>query len=342
MPSRRFRVAQHVNHLVSYGIRVTEFVPSINKYAAPPTRNHPQLRRLASSTAAKAAWSIPKLAARVPGIMGTWQADITWLQREMLPGYASFEVFTKRPWLFDVDDAIWLGSSRAPRAIAWLARHAELVLAGNQFLASWCSAQGAEVRIVPTAVDTSRYKPGHSAGEAAPGRLVVGWIGTSGNLPYLRNIEKALGAFLRSSDAELLVVTDRPPYLPLIDERKVKWLPWSEEAEVVAIQSMDIGLMPLGGDDWSEGKCALKMLQYLACEVPALVSPTAMTKHVLSLGELGPAPCSSDEWFDALVMLRDQPALGNAIGVHGRRVVEEHFGLDHVGGLIAEAIQQFA
>lgn len=342
VPSRRFRVAQHVDRLGEQGVRVSEFPPRIEKYAAPPMSSNPRIGRLASSPAAKAAWSIPKLATRVPGVLGTWRADITWLQREMLPGYASLEFLTKRPWVFDVDDAIWLGPRRAGRAVAWLSRRAEVVLAGNEFIASWCSAQGAQVRIVPTAVDTARYRPGPPVRGTPPGRLVLGWIGTSANLPYLGSIEPALAAFLHCSDAELLIVTDRRPNLPLIGNGRLRWQPWSEDTEVAAIQSMDIGLMPLGSDEWSEGKCALKMLQYLSCEVPALVSSTAMTDHVLSLGELGTALEAVDEWFDALVLLRDRPSIGHAIGVNGRQVVKSSFGLEHVGDLIAETFHSFA
>lgn len=342
VPSRRFRVAQHVDRLAELGVHVKEFVPSIEKYAPPPMTGRRCLSPLASSKAAKAAWSVPKLATRIPGVIGSWSADITWLQREMLPGYASLEVLTKRPWVLDVDDAIWLGSSRARNAIAWLARRSEVVLAGNQFLASWCSSQGAEVRVVPTAVDTDRYRPGQRGRKSISGRLVVGWIGTSANLPYLRRIEPALAAFLRASEAQLLIVSDKPPELPLIDHHSVEWMRWSEEVEVAAIQSMDVGIMPLGGDEWSEGKCALKMLQYLSCQVPALVSPTAMTEHVLSLGQLGSALHTMDDWFDALALLRDCPSVGQAIGVCGRQVVRDKFGLDQVARLIAQTFHQLA
>jgi glycosyltransferase involved in cell wall biosynthesis len=342
VPSRRFRVDQHVAELARRGVRVSEFAPRIEKYAPVPGAYHRWFARLANSTPAKAAWSLPKLASRLPGIAGTWKSDITWLQREMLPGFATLEVLTKRPWVLDVDDAIWLTRPGASKAIGRLARTASVVMAGNHFLAGWCESQGASVRVVPTAVDTQRYRPGERAAVSEGAPLVVGWIGTSANFAYLRRIASPLASFLADSDAELLVVADRFPQLEELPPDRVRWQPWAPDTEVAAIQSMDIGLMPLGRDDWSEGKCALKMLQYLSCEVPTLVSSTAMTENVLSRGELGAAARSAADWDAGLRELRDDPILRRRRGQAGRRVVEEGFSQPQVAAMVAAVFEDLA
>lgn len=341
-PSRRFRVAQHVADLEHHGVRVTEFAPRIEKYASPPLAGTPWAGRLCNSQAAKAAWCVPKLVSRLPGIAGTWKADLTWLQREMLPGFATLEVLTRRPWVLDVDDAIWLARPGGVRSLARLIRGAAVVMAGNEYLASWCESQGGCVRIVPTAVDIERYRPRGTKRSTRSRPLVVGWIGTSANFGYLRKITPPLASFLRDSDAELLVVADRMPDLDDLPAGQVRWQPWAEDTEVAAIQSMDIGLMPLGRDEWSEGKCALKMLQYLACEVPALVGPTAMTDNVLARGELGVSLRTGPDWFDALCELRDDPVLRRRRGQAGRRVVEEGFSQDRVALMIAAVFREVA
>ncbi|HWH34596.1 MAG TPA: glycosyltransferase [Acidimicrobiales bacterium] len=339
VPSRRFRVAQHVPALAGHGIRVRELVPRIEKYAPPPLADHAWAAPVVTSRVAKAAWAVPKLATRIPGVAATWSADLTWLQREMVPGFVTLEIVTKRPWVFDVDDAVWLGRAGAPAAIARLARGADVVMAGNEYLASWCEAQGATVRIVPTAVDTDRYRATTRV-PADDRPLVIGWMGTSANFRYLERIASPLSSFLRSSPAELFVVADRRPQLPGIPPERLRWQRWSAETEVEAIQAMDIGLMPLGTDEWSEGKCALKMLQYLACEVPALVSPTGMTEAILGGGDLGPSLRTAADWLAALEELRDDDALRRRRGEQGRRVVLGRFSRTTVAAEIASVFDE--
>ena len=51
----------------------------------------------------------------------------------------------------------------------------------------------------------------------------------------------------------------------------IRFIDWSEETEVASIQNFDIGIMPLEDSPWEKGKCAYKIIQYMACglrEVP--------------------------------------------------------------------------
>ena len=48
---------------------------------------------------------------------------------------------------------------------------------------------------------------------------------------------------------------------------------WRAESEVSDLQRFDIGIMPLPDDDWSRGKCGLKLLQCMALGIPVVGSP---------------------------------------------------------------------
>ena len=154
--STRFRVLQHVAPLRRLGIEVSARPPRISKYASVPTGwAGYRLVRPAAALALDGA----KLGARVPGAARSWRADVTWLEREVLPGHVTLEPFLHRPVLFDVDDAIWLLSPGHERATRAVARRAACVVAGNDYLADWFGSIAPAVERVWTAVDTQRFAP---------------------------------------------------------------------------------------------------------------------------------------------------------------------------------------
>jgi glycosyltransferase involved in cell wall biosynthesis len=88
---------------------------------------------------------------------------------------------------------------------------------------------------------------------------------------------------------------------------------------------MDVGLMPLDDTEWARGKCAAKMLAYLAAGVPAVVSPVGVNKDILESGELGLGAVSGDEWFRALKSSYDDRERSREMGRIGREVVVAHY-----------------
>ncbi len=332
VPSARFRVRQHLAALADEGIRVRECVPAISRVAAKPR----WLRWL------PAALALPKLAAAVPGVAASWRGQLTWLQRALLPGLPSLEPLLRRPLVFDVDDAIWLHAPLGERACRAIARRARVVVAGNEYLADWFRPHARDVQVVPTGVDTRRFRPRPAGAAAAPG-FAIGWIGTSRNLAYLEAIQPALARVLeRCAGARLLVVSDRRPALPSLPGERVQWRPWSVESEVPALQSMDVGLMPLPDDPWTRGKCAFKILQYMACGLPVVASPVGMNAELLAAAELGVAASSAQEWSDALIALEASPALRARYGAAGRRLAEERFSAAGVARRLAAILREAA
>ncbi|MGH8402356.1 MAG: glycosyltransferase, partial [Gammaproteobacteria bacterium] len=91
------------------------------------------------------------------------------------------------------------------------------------------------------------------------------------------------------------------------------------------LQDLDIGLMPLEDSEWTRGKCAFKMLTYMACGVPVVVSPVGMNAQVLAKGDIGFGVSNQTEWVDALSALLAQPELARRKGAVGRAVVEQYY-----------------
>ena len=320
VPSAKFRVRQYVDPLARHGVRVREHAAALGVY--PP-----------ATAAWRPFWAAGTLAARLPSILRARRTDVTLLQREMLSTFVTLEPLTRAPRVLDVDDAIWLG--RDGRAARRLAELSDLVICGNAYIAEHFSAWTVRTALLPTAVDTDRYTANvRQVQESEP--LVIGWMGTSSNFPYLQRIDRALAAVLNARrDARVLIVSDRAPDLPSLPDGRWTFEPWSAEREVAALQSMAIGLMPLDDTPWARGKCSFKMLTYMACGVPVVVSPVGMNVDVLAEGAVGLAATSDGEWIDALVSLLDDRQARIAMGTAGRRVAEDRYSVQVVAPRLA-------
>lgn len=317
-PSSRFRVRQFIGPLNSFGIHVTEHYPLVNKY---------HTKRL-----------LPLgLLARLPGVLASRSSKVTWLERELVPGRHTLEGLAGTRRLLDVDDAIWLN---APSFSERLAQLCDGVIAGNEFIADHYRKFCARVWTIPTSLDTARWRPG------PPVRRddwTIGWTGTSSNLKYLYLIEEALADFLcENKQTQLLVVCDRRPVLKRLPAEGWRFVRWSAESEIRLIQEMDVGLMPLPDTEWARGKCALKMIMYLAVGIPAIVSPVGVSKELLNQRDVGLAARNTNEWFEALRRLFRDREVAARLGAAGRKLVEERFSVTTNLPKLAAVIHEIA
>jgi len=278
-------------------------------------------------------WGAGALLQRLPAVFCSHAYDLTFLQREMLSTYATLEPLTKAPRIFDVDDAIWL--HKRGGYVKKLISLCERVLCGNAFIADALSQWHRCVHVFPTGVDTNRYIPG--ADGRSLSRLVIGWSGLNAGAKYLLSVEPALAKTLdRNPDAILRVVSDSRPDFRYIPSNRIDFIRWSPENEVRTIQEMTVGLMPLDDSDWSRGKCSYKMLLYMSCGIPVVVSPTGMNAEILAQGRVGLGPRNDNEWVDAIEHVLENEAESNQMGQAGRKIVLEKYSLNTLAPLMAE------
>lgn len=311
-PPARFRVHQYTHILKDFGVDMHEFCSRFGAW--------PPLSRWV-----RPLWLPLTLADRLPAIVASRNYDVTLLQRSFVSTYITLEKFTKSPRVLDVDDAIW----NHPRGdfAAKLARLCDSVICGNDFLADYFSTWNDRVVVVPTGVDVDRFVPALS-GVRQDDTVVIGWSGSSSALKELYKIESALARILFSSDKFFLsIVSDQPPHFSEIPERKVKYTAWSPGNEVSTIQDMDIGIMPLEDNISTRGKCSYKMLLYMSCAKPVVVSPVGMNQQVLAHGNAGLAAQSHKDWADSLLWLAESQKTRKEMGMLGREITEKHYSL---------------
>jgi len=259
----------------------------------------------------------------MPGIVRSYRYDVSLIQREMLSTFITLEPLTKRPRVLDVDDAIWL--NRSSSFARRLAEISDSVICGNTFLAEYFRQWNSNITVLATAVDSDRFAPRIS--RPASDGPVIGWSGSSSGFADLLIAQDALRiVFRKYPSARLRVIANEAPHLDL-PQRQVEFVQWSPEAEVESVQTLDVGLMPLRDTLWSRGKCSYKMLLYMSCGVPVVVSPVGMNSEVLKMGAVGASANTTDDWVGAIENILVSPQLAGAMGRTGREVVVQNFSL---------------
>jgi glycosyltransferase involved in cell wall biosynthesis len=323
-PGQRFRIEQWEPALRREGIEIT--------YS--PFSSHALGERLKRSGAfASKAWSVGAALGRRIRESLRVAPDLVYVFREgALVGPALAErILVGRgiPFVFDFDDSVWVryvspanplfSRLRFPGKTAALCRQARHVLAGNAFLAAYARRFNDRVTLVPTTIDTDRYRPpARRAGEVP----VIGWTGSYSTARYLEPLAPVLQR-LRRRHRFRLVVVGAPP--PRIDGVEVETRPWRSESEVLDLSDFEIGVMPLSDTEWERGKCGLKALQYMALGLPAVVSPVGVNREIVRDGENGLLAATAQDWEASLERLLTDPGLRRRLGDAGRRTVETEY-----------------
>ncbi len=201
-------------------------------------------------------------------------------------------------------------------------KNAELVIAGNSYLAERVQNAGAKnCKIIPTVIDLERYSVKNEVNKSE--KFIIGWIGTKSTfekhlLPcrkWIRKAQEDLGV-----EFHIIGITEDQNL-----GNRVSYFPWSEESEVERIQAFDLGIMPLKDSQWEKGKCAYKLIQYAACGIPGLASDVGMNNEVTIDGETGFLANSENEFLEKIEKLRDDRDLRIQLGQNARKWVEEKY-----------------
>jgi glycosyltransferase involved in cell wall biosynthesis len=336
--SNRYRLTQYVTGLASMGIdlRISHLL------------GDSYLRARFESKMLPMASMIKAGLARFKDLSDQNDYDIVMLQCELfplMPGW--FErTLIRKPYLYDFDDAFYLkyrkgrmrfASSILGEKFDTVMAGAAAVTAGNHVLANYAGRFNSNTSFLPTVVDTKRYLP-HT--ESRGGEIfTVGWIGSPSTADYLNGVIEPLATLGKEGRVMLVVIGGKAPKIPNVS---IVELDWNEHTEIDLINSFDVGIMPLPDDEWARGKCAFKLIQYMACAVPVIASPVGANIDVINDGECGVLASTPQEWSDALRLVRDQMTTRVKMGEAGRSRVELHYSLDRNLPILANLIANTA
>jgi len=313
-PSARYRVRQLIPYLANYGVSVNEIYSKSGAF--PPRGKINQLN-----------WGVKNILENSVKVFQQSKTDVTWLQKVMFSKQYSFERFLSKPIVFDVDDAIFLKNNGV--FAQKIAKRAERVICGNEFLADYFSNWNSNIDIIPTAVDVSKYDEVERDNTSRP--FYILWTGTSSGYPFVYKMEQALKIICDKYDfVKIKIISDTEPNFTYLEKKDYEFSYWSQDIEFTSIKNADIGIMPLPDNDQTRGKCSYKMLCYMAAKLPVVVSAVGMNNDVLKLGEIGYGVNNIDEWVQAFDILIESSSKRNLFGNNAYNVVQENFDVNIV------------
>src|ERR1700742_4832226 len=259
-------------------------------------------------------------------------ADVTVLHQIKLSSIEArlFARFSHRR-VFDVDDAIYVRKPRRlgdppdespwrKRKFAATCRWAEVVAAGNDVLAGVARVSAKDIAVLPTSIDTAAYEPTFAGPNDAP---TIVWIGSPENLIYLEMVRPALARLAKRHPSLKMRVICSP--FPVLSDVNIERVSWSSATEAHALAGAHIGVMPLTDDAWSRGKCAFKLLQYMAAGLPCVASPVGANREAVLDGHNGFHARDEPGGERELDRLTAARALRARLGAHGLEHVRARY-----------------
>jgi len=229
--------------------------------------------------------------------------------------------------IYDFDDAV-MYDPEAPernslsRALPFhrTVRIADLVIAGNSYLAEHARKFSANVEVLPTGLDTKSYAV--NGNKQCDGKVRLVWIGSRNTLPYLFELRPVLED-LASRRAKVILRIISDEFFEL-KNMPVEKCPWSVSTQYVDLAASDIGLAPLPDNRFTRGKCGFKILQYAAAGVPTVASPVGVSAQYVQDGVTGFLASEPGQWTQRISELLDRPDLRLEMGTRAREFVRAY------------------
>jgi glycosyltransferase involved in cell wall biosynthesis len=219
-----------------------------------------------------------------------------------LPFFFSKLFLAGKKYILNFDDNVWTKYSSKP----WLKgkydrliKNAAGIIAANECLYEIIKKHNENVIKIPTVIDLDLYRAEYPKFE----RFTIVWIGTPVTYKYVLQFAGAFRRMARELDFELLILSSASIEKDHIPGVNMRFVNWCSAIEAECLTRSHVGVMPLTDDDFSRGKSAFKIIQYLAAGLPVIASPVGENCNVINNGENGFLADSPDEWADALKKL---------------------------------------
>jgi glycosyltransferase involved in cell wall biosynthesis len=247
--------------------------------------------------------------------------------------YILSKIFRKKI-IFDFDDAIWLQNiSENNRVWGWLKFHnktktilklSTTVIAGNSYLATYAAKYNNNVTIIPTTINTSYHKKFY---KYCNNCIIIGWTGTITTNKHLALLNDCLSKIKNTygNKIEIRMISNAP-----FESQSsfINYIPWNKQSEIEDLSQFDIGIMPLPDDQWARGKCGFKGLQYMALEIPTIMSPVGVNIDIIENGINGYLASTNEEWFQKICYLIENPSERTRVGQAGRQTIINKYSVE--------------
>lgn len=280
--------------------------------------------------------NIVRLFKTIEAILSAPKFDIVFINEPIIPlGLEKLLKLVNKNLIFQFSDAVFIGKQPGENFFKKLRSRAlfncwkRLATASKCCLADNDYTKSAVLKFCPNAekmtgpMDTSRYFIREDKKEG--NNIVIGWIGSPFTTKYLYTVKEALKELSKKYNIILRLVGAKKDFR--IDGVKFEIKEWEINTEIPWLTTFNIGIMPLTDDQWTKGKAAYKVLQYMSMGIPSVASSVGFNKELIKDGVNGFLAGGNEEWVKKISALIEDKNLREEMGKNARITIEEDYSL---------------
>lgn len=269
--------------------------------------------------------------------------DLVWIHRGFVPFYPLKRAFLERCLRrmvsrVVVDTTDGSDFQQNPRLMLDTIAQADTVTVASKAVRELYSARHPHVVQFAWAVPTEGYirKWSHQI----TGRAVLGWMGSPGNMQFLKRLEPQLQAVARERPYVLRIICRKP--IPLnVPNAEIEYHGFDNRYYEL-LSTFDIGLCPILDDDIaSRGKIAMKHQEFMICATPQICSPFGISEAIED-GETALVATRPEDWVPKLLRLMEDQRLRETLGERSRALFERLYTYEVVYPGVFLALTGFA
>lgn len=262
------------------------------------------------------------------------------IEYELLPYFPPILEYllsrTKVKFVLDYDDAIfhnydlhynsivrYLFKNKIPK----ITKYAKLVITGSPYLTEYLLKFNKKIIEIPTSIHYANYRS-ISQIKTSNESISIGWIGSKSTSVNVINIIEVIKKIyklnpkitfkLMGFDSNLNAQLNLP---------NVEFYNWSAQEELIFLNEIDLGIMPLEDTPFNRGKCGFKLIQYMAIGKPTLSTPLEANVKI-NRNNSNLFASNEEEWVECINKYISNQSFYREVGLKNQKIVEEYYSVE--------------
>jgi hypothetical protein len=269
-----------------------------------------------------------------------WSDKIIFIEYELLPYFPPILEYllykTKVKIVLDYDDAIFhnydLNSNFIVRRllknkIPSIVKYANSVITGSPYLSNYLYKYNNNIIEIPTSINFESYKVNLKK-KSSDDFISIGWIGSKSTSINVINIKDVIKKINEINPKVIFKFMGFDSSLKSqLNFLNVEFYNWSEKDELVFLNNIDLGIMPLDDNPFNRGKCGFKLIQYMAMGKPTISSPLEANVKI-NRGNDNLFASSEEEWIISIMRFISNLNYYQEVGVNNKSIVEKYYSVE--------------
>lgn len=271
-----------------------------------------------------------------------YHPDVVFICRTIIPrkifyihAFLIKKLLKKSYVIWDYDDNIFESHEIPPKEKDIIIEHVNKIIVTNKYLRNLLPSLNDSKFIYLPTTDGDIYhhfedKLIFERKEKYKKELVLIWVASASNLPYIKDVIPTLDRTARiirdDFDKKLtLKVICNVPLVMSTEYLNIENRTWSREIAIEEMKNAHVGIMPLRDTSFTRGKGAFKIIQYMSIGLPIIASAVGYNNEVVNpdIGDL--VSLENNEWDKVILKYANDWSMVMKKGFNAREYWHKEF-----------------